>query len=134
MLDNGQIDRTTNAEDTRDTASIPGLGQPPGGGNGNPLQYSCLKNPINRGAWWATIHGVTKEPVMTQQLSTHDRQMIQMADTHTHIYINKSTYHLLICYLSKLILILKQEIYFKELTHPIMGADQHEIHMGKLAT
>ena len=40
--------------------SIPGLGRSSGGGNGNPLQYSYLKNPMDRGAWWATVHGVTK--------------------------------------------------------------------------
>ena len=39
---------------------IPGLGRSPGGGNGNPLQYSCLENPVDRGACWATVHGVTK--------------------------------------------------------------------------
>ena len=44
----------------RDLASVPGLGRPPGEGNGNPLQYSCLGNPMDRGAWWATVHGVTK--------------------------------------------------------------------------
>ena len=49
-----------NTGDTRDTCSIPGLGRPPGGGNGNPLQYSCLKNPMDRGAWQATVHGVAK--------------------------------------------------------------------------
>ena len=41
--------------------SIPGLGRSPGEGNGNPLQYSCLGNPMDRGAWWATVHGVTRE-------------------------------------------------------------------------
>ena len=44
-----------------DVGSIPGLGRSPGEGNGNPLQYSCLKNPMGRGAWWATVHGVAKE-------------------------------------------------------------------------
>ena len=44
-----------------DTSSIPGLGRFPGGGNSNPLQYSCLGNPMDRGAWWATVHGVSKE-------------------------------------------------------------------------
>ena len=39
---------------------VPGSGRPPGGGNGNPLQYSCLGNPTDRGAWWATVQGVTK--------------------------------------------------------------------------
>ena len=43
-----------------DPGSIPGSGRSPGEGNGNPLQYSCLENPMNGGAWWATVHGVTK--------------------------------------------------------------------------
>ena len=43
-----------------DSALIPGLGRSPGGGNGNPLWYSCLENPMDRGAWWATVHGVAK--------------------------------------------------------------------------
>ena len=38
----------------------PGSGRSPGGGHGNPLQYSCLENPVDRGAWWATVHGVTE--------------------------------------------------------------------------
>ena len=45
---------------TGDTVSIPGSGRSPGGGNGNPLQYSCLGNPTDRGAWWATVHGVAE--------------------------------------------------------------------------
>ena len=44
----------------RDPGSIPGLGRPPGGGNGNPLQYSGLGNPVDRGAWWATVRGVQR--------------------------------------------------------------------------
>jgi len=40
--------------------SIPESGRSPGGGNGNPLQYSCLENSMDRGAWWATVHGVAK--------------------------------------------------------------------------
>ena len=43
-----------------DSGSIPGLGRCPGGGHGNRLRYSCLENPVDRGAWWATVHGVTK--------------------------------------------------------------------------
>ena len=50
----------TNAGDRRDTSSIPGLGRFPGGGHGNPSQYSCLENPMDRGAWRATVHGVAK--------------------------------------------------------------------------
>ena len=43
-----------------DLGSIPGLGRSPGEGNGNSLQYYCLESPIDRGAWWATVHGVTR--------------------------------------------------------------------------
>ena len=49
-----------NAGEARDGGSIPGLRRSPGGGNGNPLQYSCLENPMNGGAWQATVHGATK--------------------------------------------------------------------------
>ena len=49
-----------NAGDTRDMGSIPGSGKSPGGGNDNPLQYSCLGNPMDRGAWWGTVHEITK--------------------------------------------------------------------------
>ena len=49
-----------NAEDVRDAGSIPGLGRSPGGGHGTPLQYSCWENPMDRGAWQATVHGVVK--------------------------------------------------------------------------
>ena len=45
---------------TGDMGSIPGSGKSPGGGHGNPLQYSCLENPMDRGAWQATVYGVTK--------------------------------------------------------------------------
>ena len=46
--------------DSRDAGLIPGLGRSPGGEHGNPFQYSCLGNPTDRGAWWATVHGVAK--------------------------------------------------------------------------
>jgi len=52
-----------------DTGSIPALGRSPGKGNGNPLQYSCLGNPRDRGAWQATVHVVAKESDMTWQLT-----------------------------------------------------------------
>ena len=48
------------AEDVRDTCSVPGLGRSPGGGHGNPFQYSCLENPRDRGAWRATVHNIAK--------------------------------------------------------------------------
>ena len=59
-----------NAGDTGDAAVVPGLGRCPGEGNGNPLQYSCLENPKDRGDWWPTVSGGHKELDMTEQLST----------------------------------------------------------------
>ena len=50
----------TGAEDIRDAGSIPGSGRSPGGGHGNPLQYSRMENSIDRGAWWGRVHGVAK--------------------------------------------------------------------------
>ena len=60
---------TCNAGDTDFTGSIPGSGRSPGEGNGNPLQYSCLGNPMNRGAYWATVHGATKVSDATERLN-----------------------------------------------------------------
>ena len=51
---------TPNAGDIRDVGSISGLGRAPGGGHSNPLQCSCLENPMDTGAWWATVYKVTK--------------------------------------------------------------------------
>ena len=53
-------DFSVNAGDTRDMGWISVLERSPGGGNGNLLQYSCVENPMDRGAWWVTIHGITK--------------------------------------------------------------------------
>ena len=51
--------------------SVPGLGRSPGGRHSNPLQYSCLENPMDRGVWWATVHGVTKSQTRLNRLSMH---------------------------------------------------------------
>ena len=64
-----------NAVDLRDEALVPGLGRAPGGGHGNPLQYSCLENPMDRGVWQAIVHGVTKRRRWLKRFST--------AHTHT---------------------------------------------------
>ena len=69
-----------NSGDTGDLGSILESGRCPGEGNGNPLQYSCLENPTDRGAWQATVHGVT-ELDMTEQLNVHLR-----VHTHTHTH------------------------------------------------
>ena len=61
----------TNAGDTRDMGSIPGSGRSPGGGHGNLPQYSCLENPMDRGAWRAIVHRVIKSQTRLKWLSTH---------------------------------------------------------------
>ena len=57
-----------------DTVSILRWGRSPREGNGNPLQYSCLGNPIDRRAWWATVHGVTEESDTTYRLRNNNRE------------------------------------------------------------
>ena len=56
----GGSDGKDSACNAGELSSIPRSGRSPGEGNGNPLHYSCLKNPMDRGAWWATVHGVAK--------------------------------------------------------------------------
>ena len=57
------------AGDTREAVSIPGSGRRPGEGNGSALQYSCLENPVDRGAWWAAVHGGHKESGTSEWLT-----------------------------------------------------------------
>ena len=59
------------AGDVRDTGLLPGSRRSPGGGHGNPLQYSCLENPLEREAWWVTVHRVTKSQTRLKRLSMH---------------------------------------------------------------
>ena len=75
----------SNAGYTRDTDSIPGSGRSPGIGNGNPLQYSCLENSMDRGVWQATVYGVAKNGI---QLSMH---VGAHAHTHTHTHMHTHT-------------------------------------------
>ena len=60
-----------NAGDIREVGLIPALGRSPGGGQGNPLQYSSLENPMDRGAWWATVHRFANNQTQLKRLSTH---------------------------------------------------------------
>ena len=72
-----------NAGDLRDMGPIPGSGRSPGGGRGNTLQYSCLGNPMDRGAWQATVHGVAKSRTRLKRLS------MRAAHTHRSIFLGK---------------------------------------------
>ena len=58
------------AANARDVGSIPGSGRSPGGGHGNPLQYSCLENPVDRGAWQAAVHGAAKSQTRLERLNS----------------------------------------------------------------
>ena len=79
-----RINLLANAGDARDSGSIPGSGRSPGVGNGNPLQYSCLENSLDRGAWLATVHGVAKSHTwLSNWTHTH---------MYTHMYIRKHMY------------------------------------------
>ena len=68
---------TAKAGDARDPGLIPVSGISPGEGKGNPLQYSCLGNPMDTGAWWATVHGVTKSwTPLTEHAHTHTTHLL----------------------------------------------------------
>ena len=69
----GGSDGKASACSVGDPGSIPGLGKSPGEGNGNPLQYSCLEDSMDRGAWWAVVHGIAKSQARLKRLSTHAR-------------------------------------------------------------
>ena len=65
------------ARDVRDMGSILGWGRSPGGGHGNPLQYSCLEDPTDREAWWAIVQRVTKSQTQLKQLSIEQDSIVQ---------------------------------------------------------
>ena len=73
--------RPANAGDIKDVGSIPASGRFPGGGHGNPLQYSCMENLINRGAWRTTVHRVAKSWTRLNQLSAHMHLFTSMRET-----------------------------------------------------
>ena len=78
----GSSDGKASACNARDLGSIPGWGRSPGEGNGNPLQYSCLEDPVDRGAWWVSVHGIAKSRTrLSDKTHTHTNTHTQ---THTH--------------------------------------------------
>ena len=91
-------DPLANVGDERDVGSIPGSGRSHGVGNGNPLQYSCLGNPMDRGAWWALVHGVTNSwtQVSTHKTRVGKREYKFMCPAHCVIDSWYKLFHLLI--------------------------------------
>ena len=68
-----QVKNSPAMQETQEpTDSIPGLGRSPRGGNGNPLQYSCLGNPMDRGAQWAAVHGVAESDTLSDYVCMHE--------------------------------------------------------------
>ena len=72
----GGLDSKESARNAGDLGSVPGLGRSSGGGNGNPLQYSCLENFMDRGAWRATVHGITKSWTWLSNTHTHTHTLL----------------------------------------------------------
>ena len=85
---------TANAGDTRDAGSIPGSGRSPGEENGNPLQYSCLENPMDRGAWWARVHGVPESDT-TEHTHAHLLTELQAPPDVIFIFLQRLCLYLL---------------------------------------
>ena len=79
-----------NAGDLRGMGYIPGLGRSPGGGHGSLLQYSCLENPMDRGAWWATVHQVAKSRTLLKQHNII-KLSVQMYKSGQKVYISSCT-------------------------------------------
>ena len=73
----GGSDGKESACNAGDPGSIPGSGRFPGEGNSNPLLYSCLENPMERGAWQATVHGVTKSQLMNQTFNSRNQKRVK---------------------------------------------------------
>ena len=82
---------TYQAGDTGNKGSIPGLGRSPAERNGNPLQYSCLENPMDRGAWWATVHGAARESNTTWQQNNNNSFSKSIKTSSRHVVTVKIT-------------------------------------------
>ena len=78
---------TSNVGATGDVGSIPGLGRSPGGAHGNPLQFSCLENPMDRGASWVTVHQITQSQTQLRQLSMHAQSTLNSAQCYVSYWM-----------------------------------------------
>ena len=114
------------AVDIRDTGSIPGSGRSLGEGNGNPLQHSCLENPMDRGAWRATVHGVAKSQMKLKRLSTHAQwQDSPVTLLHKKNHAKKRIYYVVaFTHNSRTS---KQEVNTDESSHGEVGVGRHRL-------
>ena len=90
----GKESPPASAGDARDLGSIPRSGRPPGEGNGNSLQYFCLKNPMDRGKWWATVHRVTESQSQLSKTTTMKRIAVFILYSHSDKYKSLKPSHL----------------------------------------
>ena len=86
----GGSDGKASAYNAGDLGSIPGSGRSPGEGNGNPLQYSCLENPMDGGAWWATVHGLAKSRIQRETSLSHaSKVMLKILQARLQQYVDR---------------------------------------------
>ena len=90
----GSSDSKAPAYNEGDLGSIPGLGRPPGEGNGNPLQYSCLENPMDREAWQATVHGVAKSWTRLSNFTFHHYQVSITLEIQGYLTVHLENYYM----------------------------------------
>ena len=101
--------------DAGDMGLVPGLGRSPGEENGNPLQYSCLKNPTDRGSLWATVHGVTKETNM----KTKHHTCYKMGTVTQTSFVVRTTFRMIIDFRFPILCLLCTEGKIHKTTGPV---------------
>ena len=120
----GSSDSKASACNAGDLGSIPRLERSPGEGNGNPLQYSCLKTSMDRGAWWATVHGVAKNRTQLSDSHTHTHTLGRhelMKALETYSTIDVHMIHSKCCIVTVIWLLLEARILlFETRHHPLL--------------
>ena len=99
----GGSDGKESAENAGDPGSIPESGRSPGEGNGNPLQVSCLENPVDKGAWRALVHCVTESLTRLKRLSTHRERkfIVTFRSAWSHVILYQAESHFSECWVTK---------------------------------
>ena len=87
VFSDGPTNPPANTGEVRDAGSVSGLGRSPGEGHGNPLQYSCLENPMASGAWWAIVHKVAKSQTQLKRLNMHAEGMYKCVYVSIYVHL-----------------------------------------------